>query len=373
MKRKYKITSIIDVVLISLLALFIIIRLILGSHMIVASSNTDIIESELLEDKNKEESIDNDKESKREEEFQDKKEISEESSSEETEEEKESQDKPKTDPDKEFKEDIVINVGQKLKIPDLENQIVYKSAKVVSSGISSSYSKQIALTFDAGWIYEPTVDLLNVLDEYNVKSTFFLRGYWVRDHKDLAKEIINRGHIIENHSLTHPHMREISEQEIREEIKETTRIIEDTTNRTPYLFRPPFGEYDDRVLKILGEEGYSYAVMWTIDTHDWAEEIRGNKVTIQYIIDRVLNSDSHKGIVLMHIGHQKTVEALPEVIEGLKSKGYTLTTANEMLKKANNTTIKDNIYTVEKGDSLSTIAEKYNTTVEEIIKLNNLE
>ncbi|MBS4538947.1 polysaccharide deacetylase family protein [Clostridium sp. D2Q-11] len=269
--------------------------------------------------------------------------------------------------------DIVIYVGQKLNIPGSGQATTNQPAKVVSSGINTIYDKQIALTFDAGWIYEPTIDILNVLDKYNVKSTFFLRGYWVKDHTDLAKEIIRKGHIIENHSLTHPHMREMSEEQIRNEIRETARIIKENVNKKSYLFRPPFGEYDDRVLKVLGEEGYSYAVMWSIDTHDWAEEIRGNKVTTQYIIDRVLNNANHKGIILMHIGHQKTVEALPEIIEGLKSRGYTLTTVNEMLKKTTNTDIKDKIYIVKKGDTLYSISKRYNITVEEIVELNNLE
>ncbi len=193
--------------------------------------------------------------------------------------------------------------------------------------------KQIALTFDAGWRYDQTLQLLDVLDQYQVKATFFLRGGWVKDHSDLAKEIYRRGHSIGNHSLAHGHMKTMTQDKVSTDIIESTNIIKNTIGYTPYLFRPPYGEYNNMLLNVLGEQGYPYTVMWTLDSHDWAETMNGVQVTEQYLIDRVLDNASDKGIVLMHVGGYQTVNALPEIITGLRDAGYELVKLDELLPR----------------------------------------
>ncbi len=287
-------------------------------------------------------------------------------------------DKPVTDPEQEDPvsesepsgSKYTIYAGQQLIIPVNGNGEAAESI-VINSGIISSEEKQIALTFDAGWLFDQTIDLLNVLDDYQVKATFFLRGKWVEDHPDLAKEILKRGHSVENHSLTHGHMKQMTDEEVRNEMVMSTKIIEEVTGYRPYLFRPPFGEYDNRILRILAQQGYPYTVKWTVDSLDWAEELNGQKITEQYLIERVLRGASDKGIVLMHVGGYQTVNALPEIIEGLRKDGYKLVKVNDMLPPLQGQTPK--IYTVEKGDTLISIARKYGTTVEEIVKANSLQ
>lgn len=276
---------------------------------------------------------------------------------------------PGTDPEKKPSgSEYMIYVDQQLVIPVREKGSSAESI-VINSGTVSSPEKQIALTFDAGWLYAQTIDLLNVLDSYQVKSTFFLRGKWVEDHPDLAKEILKRGHSVENHSLTHGHMKQMTDEEVWNEMAVSTKIIEETTGYRPYLFRPPFGEYDNRILRILAQQGYPYTVKWTLDSLDWAEELNGIKVTEQYLIDRVLEGASDKGIILMHVGGYQTVNALPEIIEGLQKDGYKLVRVNDMLPPP---TLGDQtIYTVKKGDTLSSIARKYGITVEEILQANS--
>src|SRR5450830_1912607 len=205
------------------------------------------------------------------------------------------------------------------------------ASTVIESGIVNHATKQIALTFDAGWEYENTEALLNLLDEYNVKATFFARGLWVNDHPDLATEIVNRGHALENHSLTHGHMNTKADAEVENEIHKTTDIIRETTGYLPNLFRPPYGEYDKRILKILKEVGYPYTILWTVDSYDWAEEMNGVKITKDYLINRVLDKASDNGIILMHVGGYETIGALPEIITGLRSEGYELVKVNDML------------------------------------------
>ncbi|MCL4377392.1 MAG: polysaccharide deacetylase family protein [Actinobacteria bacterium] len=202
---------------------------------------------------------------------------------------------------------------------------------VIREGIVNHETKQIALTFDAGWLYENTEALLNLLDKYNVKATFFVRGLWVKDHPDLATEIVNRGHDLENHSLTHGHMSTMTDAEVENEIRGTTDIIRETTGYLPNLFRPPYGEYDKRILRILKQEGYPYTILWTVDSYDWAEELNGVKITKDYLVNRVLNKASGNGIILMHVGGYETIQALPEIINGLISEGYELVKVNDML------------------------------------------
>lgn len=205
------------------------------------------------------------------------------------------------------------------------------ASKLVWGGTSTSEAKQLALTFDSGWEYDKTLQLLDVLDQYQVKATFFLRGGWVKDHPDLTREIVSRGHLIESHSQAHGHMNTMTEDEVSTDIIESTNIIKDTIGYTPTMFRPPYGEYNNRLLNVLGEHGYQYTVMWTIDSHDWAETMNGVNVTEQYLIDRVLNRASDNGIVLMHVGGYQTVNALPEIITGLRDAGYELVRMDELI------------------------------------------
>lgn len=205
------------------------------------------------------------------------------------------------------------------------------SSTVITKGLVNASAKQIALTFDAGWEYETVIPLLNMLDTHGVKATFFLRALWVKDHPDLAKEIQKRGHSIQNHSLTHPHMKEMTEAEIRKEFTDSTAIFKSVLGITPTLFRPPFGEYNSTVLKVAGEQGYKYTVMWSIDTIDWAESSGGVTIDSKYITDKVLNNATDKDIVLMHIAYMKTVDALPKMIQTLKDRGYTFKTVPQMV------------------------------------------
>ena len=204
-------------------------------------------------------------------------------------------------------------------------------ARLVYGGDSQLEGKQIALTFDSGWEYDQTRQLLQVLEDYQVRATFFLRAGWVEDHPDLALEIAGKGHQIESHSLAHGHMGSMTREQMEADIAAANEIYHRVLGIAPAMFRPPYGEFNDLLLTVLKEQGYQYAVMWTVDSHDWAETMNGNQVTEQYVIDRVLARASDNGAVLMHVGGLKIIEALPEIIQGLRDAGYQLVTLQEML------------------------------------------
>ena len=281
---------------------------------------------------------------------------------------------PQPDPDGPG-EDPVIYVGQVLTIP-VTGGGGSSISKVITSGTISSGGKQIALTFDSGWLYEQTIPLLNVLDQYGVKATFFPRALWLKDHPDLGREIARRGHTMGNHSLTHPHMNEMSAAEIRTELRQSTQIIQDICGVRSYLFRPPYGEYNNQLLTILAEEGYPYTIMWTIDTLDWdagnTRNVGGKQtyIDVDFIVNRTLNNASNNGIVLMHVGGADTVTALPRIIEGLRSRGYSFTTVDRMLPPPGSSG--QVTHTVQSGDTLYSIARRYGVSVQQIIDANNL-
>lgn len=109
--------------------------------------------------------------------------------------------------------------------------------------------KEIALTFDISY-NEGNVDkILDVLDKYDVKATFFVVGNWVDNNQDVVKKIHDRGHEIGNHSYSHPYFNEISESEMKTELDKTSKKIKDIIGEETTLFRPPYGEINENGVK----------------------------------------------------------------------------------------------------------------------------
>ena len=156
----------------------------------------------------------------------------------------------------------------------------------------SRSDKRIALTIDAAWEDDKTDFILDTLKEYDIKATFFLCGFWVNDYPDKVKAISDAGHEIGNHSLTHPHMSKLSPEQMKSELSQFDNLLEPIIGRRTKLFRAPYGEYDDRVIKTVREAGYE-VIQWNIDTVDWKPER-----SAQTILDTVLPKLSDGSIIL---------------------------------------------------------------------------
>lgn len=176
--------------------------------------------------------------------------------------------------------------------------------------------KRIALTFDAGWVYDTTEELLAILDREGVRATFFLRAKWVEDHPALACAIATYGHVIGDHSYSHQDMKKLGYDAREAELTRSEDVFQKVLGRRPTLFRPPYGAYDRVLLGELNKHGYKAAVMWTIDSLDW-EEPGADKVE-----QKVLTKARDGAIVLMHIGSRDGLAALPAIIRGLRRDGY---------------------------------------------------
>lgn len=184
--------------------------------------------------------------------------------------------------------------------------------------------KLLAISFDASWGAEKTPEILDILDEHGVKTTFFLVGGWVDKYPDMVKEIAARGHEIGNHSDTHPHMTKLSEASIKDELRIMSDKVETLTDVRPTLFRPPYGDYNDLVVTVSRAEGYE-CVQWSIDSLDWKD--RGTEDIIKQCTYRVDNGD----IVLFHNDSNDILNALPTVIKHYQALGYTIVPVSQLL------------------------------------------
>lgn len=184
--------------------------------------------------------------------------------------------------------------------------------------------RMAALTFDATYGDNQTTTLLNILAQNNIKATFFLSGIWLENFPQLARDIAAAGHEIGNHSYTHPHLPQLTVNEVTDQILRTGTVIRTITGRISYLFRPPFGEYTPTILNVIASLGY-LTIMWTVDSLDWQNP------GVEPIVNRVVNNIKPGAIILMHQSAVQTPQALPAIIEGLGELGYSFGTVTEVL------------------------------------------
>ncbi|WIV11429.1 polysaccharide deacetylase family protein [Proteiniborus sp. MB09-C3] len=186
--------------------------------------------------------------------------------------------------------------------------------------------KKIAISFDAAWGTDFTNDILDTLDKYNVKTTFFLVDFWVKKYPEVVKEIDRRGHEIGNHSTNHPYMSKLDDIQIIKEIKTTEDSIKNVTGKKTILFRPPFGDYNDRLIRVCRENGY-YVIQWDVDSLDWKE------FGVQPVVDRVTRNVKNGSIVLFHNNAKYVSEYLPIILEKLQTDGYKIVPISELIHK----------------------------------------
>ncbi len=188
----------------------------------------------------------------------------------------------------------------------------------------------ISVTFDASWGGDKTLKILDLLDEYNAKATFFLVGIWVDKYPELVKEIADRGHEIGNHSDSHAHFTQISESKIRQELDGCSDKIEALTGVRPTLFRPPYGDYNSKVITVVRDEGYE-AVQWSIDSLDWKN--RG----VDDLVKRATANVQPGDIILFHNDSEYIVEALPAILQFYQAQGFQMIPAKDILLSGDTT------------------------------------
>lgn len=184
--------------------------------------------------------------------------------------------------------------------------------------------KVLSISFDAAWGRANTEGILDILDQFEVKTTFFLVGFWAEKHPDLVAELVARGHEIGNHSATHPHMAQLSAPQIKEELRQCSELVRSITGTPTTLFRPPYGEYNDSVVRISREEGYE-CVQWNVDSLDW------KNLGAEDMVKRCTKSVNPGDIVLFHNDSKYILEALPRILAYYKQAGYKIIPVSQLL------------------------------------------
>lgn len=200
--------------------------------------------------------------------------------------------------------------------------------EVFSKGTKNQ--KVIALSFDDGPHPKYTMDILDILKEYDIKATFFVLGVHAEKYPDVIKRQVEEGHEIGNHSYSHIDMKRATKKEIKEEFIKTQETIYSIVKVKPRVFRPPYGNYNKDVIEIVSSN-YVPIVLWTFyqDSKDWSNP------GVDSIVDTTLSRIQNGDIILFHDyvykNESHTVEALKRIIPKLLDEGYKFVTISELL------------------------------------------
>lgn len=185
---------------------------------------------------------------------------------------------------------------------------------------------QVALSFDAGSDRGSAAAIMDILEKYNIKSTFFLTSDWMSAYPEDAKSIVARGHEVGNHSINHPSFPKLSAAQMSTQLMQTHNQAKELLGVDMCLFRFPYGDYNNTALDTVKANGY-YAIQWSVDSIDWRNEGR------EIIIKRVLNHKNlgNGSVILMHMAAKYTPSALEEIIQGIQAKGYEIVPVSQLI------------------------------------------
>ncbi|MNO57224.1 Peptidoglycan-N-acetylmuramic acid deacetylase PdaA precursor [compost metagenome] len=181
----------------------------------------------------------------------------------------------------------------------------------------------VSLMINVAWGNQYIVPMLDILDEENVKVTFFLDGSWLSKNPELATEMLKRGHEMENHAYTHPNMSTLSRARATVEIEKTQKLLKESLGVTNQWFAPPSGDFDQETVEIARSLGLK-TVLWTVDTVDWRNPAP------ESIVAKITSKAEPGTLVLMHPTASSS-KALKAMIRGIKAKGLQLGTVSQTL------------------------------------------
>ena len=205
-----------------------------------------------------------------------------------------------------------------------------KDASKISLNLDDNYHKEhtiikdaklVAFTFDDG-PSKYTLDIVNILEEYNASATFFEVGYNIKTHPEITKEVSDRGFEVANHTTDHSKLTKLTEAKYLSKINDNNALYKELTGKDmPYL-RPPYGSYNDKIKASAGVP----IVTWSLDTRDW--ESRNKDKVIEMVINNIKEGD----IILFHDLYESTRDAVKELMPLLKEQGYQAVSVGELFK-----------------------------------------
>ena len=190
--------------------------------------------------------------------------------------------------------------------------------------------KLVSISFDAAWGNEDTQELIDILDRFQVKATFFVVGDWVDKYPESVKALHDAGHEVMNHSNTHAHYPQLSPQAVVDDLNACNDKIEAVTGVRPTLVRLPYGDYDDNAIRAVRSIGME-PIQWDVDSLDWKD------YDADTICQRVTSKLSPGSIVLFHNAALHTPEALPAILDHMAREGYSLLPISQLIYRENYT------------------------------------
>jgi peptidoglycan/xylan/chitin deacetylase (PgdA/CDA1 family) len=189
----------------------------------------------------------------------------------------------------------------------------------------------VALTLDAGASSAPTPRMLEALRERRITITFFLTGKWIKDNPDLARQIAADGHEIANHTFTHPDLTRLGDAALRQELADTEALLKQTAGVSSRpLFRPPYGAYDEQVLRAVVGQGY-LPIYWTLDSLDSVGEPKTPEFLLERVTRKLTPEQLRGAIILAHCGSDATADALPKILDRFAEMGFEVKKVSEVL------------------------------------------
>lgn len=196
----------------------------------------------------------------------------------------------------------------------------YISSNYLLQEVDKPGAKIVLFTFDDAPKGESTEKILSILKKHDVPAIFFVNGIWIVKNKELLHKIKNDGHLIGNHTYSHPNLKKIPSEKVKEEIIKNNTLINDLTGIKPKYFRPPFGAHNQVVDEFVKKENMQL-MTWTLGSLDW--EYKSKEKIINQVMDNL-----HPGAnILMH-DTNLTAELLDELIIKIHAKGYEIRIPN---------------------------------------------
>ncbi len=186
----------------------------------------------------------------------------------------------------------------------------------------------VSLTMNCAWNADDIDSILDTLNKYNIKITFFIVGDWADKYPEAVKKINENGHEIGNHSNTHPHVNKLNIDKNCEEITKCSEKLKNITGKEVNLYRCPYGEYNNTVINAANSLNY-YPIQWSLDTLDYTG-LTGNEMWNR--LDRKLKKGD---IILMHNGTKHTADSLELLIKNIQSKGFEIKKVSDIIYKDN--------------------------------------
>lgn len=188
--------------------------------------------------------------------------------------------------------------------------------------------KEIAITFDSAWGNEDLAEIIDVLELYECKATFFVVGDFLDKYPDDVKKLSEKGHQIANHSDNHAHYNKLSRDEMINDMNACDEKIKKITGVQNNIFRAPYGEYNNLLVRTCSETN-RYCIQWDVDSLDW------KGLTEAQMEERIFKKLKNGSIVLFHNGAPNTAKSLPNILNRMKNEGYTFKTVGELIYKDN--------------------------------------